>query len=249
MNAKIIASIAAGVMALSSFAAQAAQELRAGTHPVFAPFEFMDTSTKEYAGFDIDLIRELGKRAGYDVKIVSMGFDGLIPALMTGSIDVAIAGMTITPERAKKVEFSAPYYDAGQGLMVREADKAKYTDLKSLEGKKIAVELGTTGAAMAKGIKGASVKAFDSGSEAFMDLKAGGSDAVILDKPVIGYFIVKNPKGASGLVQQPSLFGKESFGIAAKKGNKALINKLNKALEEMKKDGSYQKLHAKWFAD
>lgn len=81
MKNKLFAVAAALTAAVMSFAAQAAEELRVGTHPTFAPFEFMDTHTREYVGFDMDLIREIGKRAGYDVKIVNMGFDGLIPAL------------------------------------------------------------------------------------------------------------------------------------------------------------------------
>ena len=89
MKNKLFAVAAALTAAVTSFAAQAAEELRVGTHPTFAPFEFMDTHTREYVGFDMDLIREIGKRAGYDVKIVNMGFDGLIPALFSGTIDIA----------------------------------------------------------------------------------------------------------------------------------------------------------------
>ena len=101
---------------------------------------------------------------------------------------------------------------------------------------------------MAKAIKGAEVKSFNTGAEAFMDLKMKGCDAVITDRPVIGYFIVKNPRAAKGLAQQNAVkFDSEHFGFAVKKGNAALTEKINKALRGMREDGTYDKIYAKWF--
>ena len=233
---------------LMATAAQA-EELRVGTHPTFAPFEFMDTQTREYVGFDMDLIREIGKRAGYEVKLVNMGFDGLIPALLTGTIDVAASGITITEERKKRVDFCTPYYEAGQGLLVRTEDVAKYPDLKSLEGKTVAVQIGTTGANVAKGIAGAHIKAFNTGAEAFMDLQRGGAEAVITDRPVIGYFMVKSGRKAEGLTMQKTRLDTENFGFALKKGNTKVKEAINKALADMQADGTYQTLYKKWFGD
>lgn len=247
MKTKILAGIAAGVMAITSFAAAAADQLRVGTHPTFAPFEFMETATREYVGFDMDLIREIGKRAGMQVEIVNMGFDGLIPALLTGTIDLAVSGITITEERKKRVDFCEPYYQAGQSLMVRADQKDKFNTIADLEGKTIAVQIGTTGAEVAKGIKGAQIKAFNTGAEAFMDLKMKGCDAVITDRPVIGYFIVKNPRASKGLVQKNMAFDSEYFGFAAKKGNKELVEKVNAQLKAMREDGTYDKIYTKWF--
>lgn len=247
MKSKIFAGIAAGVMAVTSFAAAAAETLNVGTHPTFAPFEFMDSATREYVGFDMDLIREIGKRAGMQVRIINMGFDGLIPALLTGTIDLAVSGITITEERKKRVEFCEPYYQAGQGLLVRQADKDKYNSVDDLKGKTIAVQIGTTGAEVARGIEGVTVKAFNTSPEAFMDLKLKGVDAAISDRPVIGYFLVKNPRAAKGLVQRNVAFDSEFFGFAAKKGNTELVDKINAQLKAMREDGTYQKIYAKWF--
>ena len=246
MKAKVLATITAGLMAITSFAASAA-DLRVGTHPTFAPFEFLDSKTREYVGFDIDMINEIGKRAGMDVKLVNMGFDGLIPALMTGSIDIAASGITITEERKKKVDFCDPYYRAGQGMMVKAGNETKFKDVKSLEGRTVAVQIGTTGAEFAKTIKDAKIKAFNTSAEAFMDLRMGGADAVITDRPVIGYFIVKNPRAAKGLVQVPVTLDTEFFGYALKKGNTELLKKVNDALASMKADGTYDKIYKKWF--
>ena len=247
MKTKFLAAMAAGLMAVTSFAASAADQLRVGTHPTFAPFEFMESASREYVGFDMDLIREIGKRIGMEVEIVNMGFDGLIPALLTGNIDLAVSGITITEERKKRVDFCDPYYQAGQSLMVRAADKDKYNAIADLENKTIAVQIGTTGADVAKSIKGAKIKAFNTGAEAFMDLKMKGADAVITDRPVIGYFIVKNPRAAKGLMQKDVPFDSEYFGFAAKKGNTELVNKVNAAMKAMKEDGTYQKIYSKWF--
>ena len=246
MKNRFVAAVAV-VAALFAGAVQA-DVLRVGTHPTFAPFEFLDTQTRSYVGFDMDLIREIGKRAGYDVELVNMGFDGLIPALFTGTIDLAASGITITEERRKKVDFCDPYYEAGQGLLVRTQDASKYKDLKSLEGKTVAVQIGTTGADVAKGIAGARIKSFNTGSEAFMDLKMKGSDAVITDRPVIGYFMVKNARAAKGLTLQQTRLDAENFGFAVRKGNDKVREAVNKALKQMREDGTYKKIYSKWFA-
>ncbi len=243
-------SLIAGVVLAASLGSSAAfaDTLRVGCEPTFAPFEFKDSKSGQYEGFDMDLIREMGRRAGHDVQIVSMGFDALIPALAAKTLDVVASGVTITEERAQKVDFTAPYYVAGQGLLVRTADKAKYTDLKSLKGKTIAVQIGTTGAEMAARVPGAKVKAFNATSEAFMDLRMKGSDAVLLDKPVIGYFMVVKPSAAKGMTLQPAVFEAESFGFAVRKDSPKLLGELNAALKAMREDGTYGKIYGKWFA-
>ena len=201
----------AAVLACALFAAgasltnaQARDVLRVGTEPTFAPFEFLDTKTKEFAGFDIDLIRAVADKAGYDVQILNMGFDALLPALMTDTIDVVASGMSITPERAERVDFTKPYYKTGLSMLVRKSDAEKYTQFSHLEGRPIAVQIGTTGADKAKSIKDAKVTAFNTTSDAFMALSTGSADAVILDRPVIGYFLKSQPRLAKKLQLQPT---------------------------------------------
>ena len=249
MKTKVFATLAAAVMAATSLAAQAAEALRVGTHPTFAPFEFLDSRSREYVGFDVDMIREIGKRMNTEIEFVNMGFDGLIPALLTDNIDIIVSGVTITDERKKRVDFCEPYYQAGQGLMIRAGDEAKFQKIEDLHNKRIAVQIGTTGAEVAKGIPGAQIKAFNTGAEAFMDLKMKGCDAVITDRPVIGYFFVANARAAKGLKQQPMLFDSEFFGFAVKKGNDELRNKVNAAMKSMREDGTYDKIFAKWFGE
>ena len=123
MKNKLFAAACAAMLATASFAAGAADALRVGTHPTFAPFEFMETASRQYVGFDMDLIREIGKRAGLEVEIVNMGFDGLIPALMTGTIDIAVSGITITDERLESVDFTNAYLDSNQAIVVKKDSK------------------------------------------------------------------------------------------------------------------------------
>ena len=147
--------------------------LKVGTEPTFAPFEFQEKGSKEFVGFDMDLIRAIGKQLNMQVEIQNMGFDALIPALNAGNIDVAAAGMSITPDRQKAVDMSDPYYVSGLTIVVNKDNNA-IKGLKDLEGKGIAVQIGTTGADKAAKVKGSKVKTFNTNAEVFLELKNKG---------------------------------------------------------------------------
>lgn len=225
-------------------AADAPKVLRAGTEPAFAPFEFPQEGSKELTGFDVELVQALGQKLGYKVEMVSMGFDALIPALQAGNIDVAIAGMTITDERKKVVDFTDSYYTSGLMIMVRKDSPVKSID--DLKGKTIACQIGTTGENKSRSVEGATVKAFNTQDEAALELKNGGADAVIGDAPVIEYYMTKAGKEFAKTVGEK--MEAEPYGIALKKDNK-LTADLNKALADMKKNGEYDKLYTKWFGE
>jgi arginine/lysine/histidine/glutamine transport system substrate-binding/permease protein len=131
-----------------------------GTEPTFPPFEMKDDASGDLIGFDIDLMNALGEAAGREVEFVSLPFDGLIPALQSNTIDAAISGMTITAERAQTIDFSRPYFEAGLAIAVREGDD-EIESFEDLEGKRIAVQIGTTGADQANSVADASVSTFD----------------------------------------------------------------------------------------
>ena len=225
-------------------AADAPKVLRAGTEPAFAPFEFPQEGSKELTGFDVELVQALGQKLGYKVEMVSMGFDALIPALQAGNIDVAIAGMTITDERKKVVDFTDSYYTSGLMIMVRKDSPVKSID--DLKGKTIACQIGTTGENKSRSVEGATVKAFNTQDEAALELKNGGADAVIGDAPVVEYYMTKAGKDFAKTVGEK--MEAEPYGIALKKDNK-LTADLNKALADMKKNGEYDKLYTKWFGE
>ncbi len=251
MSKKIISLMIVAVLVLSfglvgcgKQDAAGAKVLKVGSEASFAPFEFQEEGTKEYTGFDMDLVRALGKQMGYEVQIQNVGFDGLIPALEAGNIDVAISAMTITEERSKKINFSKPYYKSGLTVVVKN-DNNTIKSFADLEGKKIAVQIGTTGADEAKKVKNAQIREFNSAPEAFLELKAGGVDAVVNDKPVNDYYIAK--AGGKDAKEVGTPLTAEEYGIATAKKNTEMTAKLDKALEEIKKNGEYEKIYVKWF--
>lgn len=221
-----------------------AKVLKVGTEPSFAPFEFQDENSKDYVGFDMDLVKAIGKQMGYEVQIVSLGFDGLIPALESGQIDAIASGMSITEERAKKVTFSKPYYKSGLSMVIK-SDNNTLKSFKDLEGKQIGVQIGTTGADEAKKIKDAKVREFNTAPEAFLELKNGGVDAVVNDLPVNEYFLAKT--GTKDVKLAGEVQNAENYGIATAKKNTELSEKVNKALDDLKANGEYEKIYMKWF--
>ncbi len=227
-------------------AAESEKVLRVATEPTFAPFEFQKEGSDEFSGFDMDLIRAIGKRMGYKVEIANMGFDALIPALNTGNIDVAIAGMSITEERKQAVGMSDPYYTSGLIVMVKK-DNNDIKSVDDLVGKRIAAQIGTTGAAKANSIKDAKVTEFNTNTESAMELTNGGVDAVINDSPVIGYYLAQGGSEVAKTVGD--VMEAEQYGIAVKKDNAKLLEEINKTLAEMKKDGEYDKIYKTWFGE
>lgn len=225
-----------------------AEQLIMGTESTYPPFEYTDTKNgSEIVGFDIDMVRMLGQKAGFTIKVVSMGFDALIPAILSRQIDIAGAAITITEERAKKVSFTQPYYDSGLSILVRKADKDTYKTDKDLKNKILCGQLGTSGTAYARTIEGATVKTFNTMNETYMELRNKGCEAVIGDRPTIAYFMTSNARNKKLFTLQDTVLNVEQFGFIVAKDNKKLLARLDKAFEEAKKDGSYKALLVKWF--
>ncbi|MEG0969555.1 MAG: basic amino acid ABC transporter substrate-binding protein [Acidaminococcaceae bacterium] len=225
--------------------AKAKKELVVGTEPAFAPFEFQKENSQELTGFDMDLIRAVAKNLGYEkCTILNMGFDALIPALEAKNIDVAIAGMTITPERGEKVTFSQAYYKSGLAIVVHK-DNQTVQGLSDLQNKKIAVQIGTTGAMEAAKIPGAIITSFNTNGEACLELKNKAVDAVIGDLPVEAYFLKQGGSRYAQIVGQT--ITSEDYGMAVAKDNPQLAKALDQALTALKKNGEYDKIYQHWF--
>ena len=175
-----------------------------------------------------------------------MGFDAIIPALMTGTVDVGVSGMTITPERKKKVDFTVPVFKGGLVAVVRQKDAAAYKTPVAIKGKQVCAQLGTTGQLKAEQISGKKARTFNNAAEAMMELHNGGCDAVVADKPVIEYFL-KESRQSRYFHELPTQLTTEDWGFAVKKGNKKVLNALNSALVSLQKDGTVAKIHKKWF--
>ncbi|MEH2289142.1 ABC transporter permease subunit [Nostoc sp.] len=220
----------------------AGKTLRVATEPAFPPFEFQGKGG-ELQGFSIDLMNAIASSANFKVNFQSLPFDGIIPALQAKTVDAAISSITITQERAKTISFSRPYFKAGLAIAIR-ADNQDITGFDSLKNKKIAVQIGTTGAAKAKSIPGVQIRSFDSAPLALQELLNSNVDAVINDAPVTLYAINTGNLQGIKIVQQ--LLTEEFYGIAtAKKSpNLALINN---GFERVLKNGTYSQIYQKWF--
>ena len=218
--------------------------LKVATSPDFSPFEFMDEKGK-IVGFDIDLMNAIGKKMGREVKVENISWDGLIPALQAGNVDVVIAGMSITPEREKAVLFSSVYYDSGIGILVKSGSGFK--GIEDLKGKKIAVQMGTISQDIAEKIEGATVQKLSVSTDTFLELKNGNVDAVISHVPVIKYYLKTNKVTGYEIVGPMLEATKDA--IAVKKGNEALQGEINKAMAELKASGEYDTIYEKWFGE
>ena len=231
----------------SKDAAQQKKELIVGTEPSFAPFEFPDGKDGEITGFDMDLIKAMAKKMGYEkVTIKGMGFDALIPAMNAGNIDVIISGMSITDARKKQVLFTDPYYESGLMVIVKK-DNNEIKSFDDLKGKRIGVQLGTTGAQEAEKIEGAKVTNFDTSDLACIELKNGNVDAVISDLPVLQYFLKQKGSSYAKAVGTPKKG--DLYGIAAPKDKNDGVVGMNQALKELKDSGEYKKIYTKWFGE
>ena len=217
-------------------------ELRVGTDATYPPFETVNPQSGKPEGFDIDLITAVCKVYGWKPDFIVTPFDGMIPGLMARKYDAAISAITITPERAAVVSFSTPYYLAGQTIAVPLGDSVIMT-LDDLRGKRVGVQLGTTGEIMAKQTDGVAVYSFDNIGAAFIDMANGNLDAVLNDYPTTREYIKRH--GTAKTVGP--ILSTEYYGIAVRKNDTQLLGEVNAALEEIRKNGVYDSLHVKWF--
>lgn len=242
---KIIALLLAAVMCMSVLTACADakddETLVVGTNAAFPPFEYLGDDGKP-DGFDIALINAVGEKIGMKVEVQDMEFDSLVTAIGS-KIDVAIAGMTITEDRLKTVDFSEPYYDAVQYVLVPAG--SKIAAAADLENKKIGVQLGTTGNFIADEIAGATVQTYNKAVDAVNDMINGRVDLVIIDKNPALVFVSKYPEQVVALDGDQFGFEIEQYAIALPKGSD-LAEKINKALADLKADGTFDALVAQY---
>lgn len=232
--------LAALVLALGVAGFAEDTTLVVGINAEFAPFEYIGDDGQP-AGIDIDLINAIGEKIGMTIQIENMSFDALIPALASGKIEAAISGITITEERKQSVLFSDPYYQASQKIIVKEG--SAIAGEADLAGKKIGVQLGTTGDLyVTDTFTDATVERYDKGIDAVQDLVNGRLDAVVIDEEPANVFVSQ----AQGLVILADRLSDEAYGIAMPLGQDELMAKINQALGELKADGTLDAIYAKY---
>ena len=238
---KFLKGLIMGAMVLSlSVSAMAKDKIFVGTNAEFPPFEYLDKG--EVTGFDIELITEIGKVMDAEIKVVDMAFDGLLPALQMKKVDLVIAGMTANEERMKTVAFTQPYYTASQVIIVKEGnDTIKSFD--DLKGKKVAVMLGFTGDMVVSEIPEVKIERFNAAYAGIMALQADKVEAVVLDSEPAKNYVAQN----KGLTLAEADAEQEEYAIALRKNDKELLEKVEKALTELKSNGTYDALIKKYF--
>lgn len=218
-----------------------------GMEATFPPFDTTNPDTQEVDGFDYDLLTAIAEDQGFELKWVITEFNGLIPALNSGSIDIVASAMNASPERREKVDFSTTYYDSGLVLAV----KAGNTTVKSIddltETMKVGAQIGTTGADLCTELeeegKVKEAKIYNGVDTAVMDLRNGTIDALINDIPVTKKYMEAKP-GTIEIVGD--VLNAEAYGFAVKKGNQELLEKIDAGMQNLKDNGKFDEIYAKW---
>ncbi len=249
---KLLAVSASLLMATSVFAQTTLQgisksgELRTCFEAGYMPFE-MKAKNGDFIGFDIDMAKAMAKSIGVKFVPVNTAWDGIIPALLTNKCDVIIGGMTITQERNLKVNFSHPYIVVGQSILLNPKLKGKVTSYKDLNNSKykVASKLGTTGAnAVERYIPKAHLSKFDTETDGVLEVVNGKADAFVYDLPFNSIYAAQH-KGK--IVHLSKVFTYEPLAVAVRPGDADILNFVNNFIAQIKGDGTYDRIHHKWF--
>lgn len=250
MKKKLLALLMSAMSVFFMFSGKvsAADKITIVSDTAYAPFEFMDTDHK-YKGIDVDIISEVAKRAGWDYEQTYPGFDPAMNAVVSGQADGLMAGTTVTDARKQKLTFSDTYYDTAIVVYTKKGSTG-ISDYKQLDGKTVGVKNGTAAQTWLEehaSEYGYTVKTFDTSDLMNNSLDQGNVDAAMDDKPVVQYAI------SQGKNYEMNMDGESvgSFAFAVRKGSKKeyLIDDFNKALADMKSDGTYDKIMKKWLGD
>lgn len=237
---RTLSLFAAAALALGANSALA-DKLVVATDTAFVPFEFMQDG--EYVGFDIDMWNMIAEELELEFELRPMDFNGIIPGLQTGQVDVALAGITIREDRAEVIDFSDGYYDSGFLIMVPvDSDIEGFADL---EGKTLAVRTGTSAADYARdNFTETTLRQFPNIDNAYLELRTGRVDAAMHDTPNVLYYIATAGDGQVKAVGEQMMA--HQYGIGFPKGSD-LVEPVNQVLANMREDGRYDEIYMKWF--
>ena len=210
------------------------------TNAEFPPYEYYEGG--EVVGIDADIARAIAEDMGMEVKIDDMAFESIIAAVQSGKADFGAAGMTVTEDRLANVNFSETYAEAKQVIIVPEGSEIKTAD--DLSGKKVGVQLGTTGDILADDIEDGTVERYSKGAEAVQALVQGKIDAVIIDNEPAKVFVSEN----EGLTTIEDAYEAEQYAIAVAKDNTELLDKINASIANLKESGKLQEIIDKYIS-
>lgn len=243
----LVAVLAAAVyLAAEVSEAEVATPLRVGMELAYPPFEMSEASGRP-AGVSVDLAEALGRHIGRPVEIVNIPFDGLIPSLKTGKIDVILSSMTVTEERARSVDFSEPYLRTGLSLLVSASSDARSVSDLAAPGRRVVVKRGTTGHLYAtRELRDAEVRVLDKETACVLEVVQGRVDAFLYDQLSVYRHWSRN-SGSTRAVLEP--FQRESWAVAVRKGDSKLLAKVNVFLEEFRASGGFDRLADKYLSE
>ncbi|RUQ24813.1 transporter substrate-binding domain-containing protein [Peribacillus cavernae] len=224
--------------------------LKMGTSADYPPFEFIETAkSDEIQGFDVDLAKAIGKKLGYEIQVQDIDFNGLVPALENGQVDLVLSGMTPTAERKKTVDFSDTYYTAKHMIVTNKDSKIETPE--DLKGKTVGVQLASIQDGLAtdfvkKDHINMKIEKRNRIPELVQEMNAGRFDAAIIEDTVAKGYLDDNKELAGHVIES----GAEDAGsaIAFQKGSE-LTEKFNAELKKMQENGELEKLVVKWFGD
>jgi len=208
------------------------------------PMEFVNEN-KEIVGFGPDMLAAISKATGIEIEIRNTAWDGIFAGLAAGDYDAISSSVTITDERKKEMDFSEPYCNAGQVLVVQKSTSG-VTTLADLKGKKVGAQIGTTGAIEIGKVDGVTLASYDEVGLAFADLALGRIAGVVADSPIAADFAMQNDEYKATLKIVGDPFTDEWLGLAVKKGDAATLKILNEGLAKIKADGTLDAISAKW---
>ena len=240
-----LALAAVAALGLMSAPASAAEKIRIGTEGAYPPFNFVD-SNGDLQGFDVDIAKALCDRMGAECTFVKQDWDGIIPALLGKKFDAIVASMSITEERQKAVDFTGRYY-TNKLQFVGKTGMAFDTSAAGLKGKSIGAQRATiSGDWLEQNRPDANIKLYDTQENAYLDLASGRVDGVLADA-LVNYEWLQSDAGKGFEFKGDPVFDGDLIGIAVRKGDGALREKLNKAIDAIVADGTYAKINAKYF--
>lgn len=234
-------------LVLGANAIYAAEKYKVASDCTWPPMELLDDQ-KQPAGYSVDFIKEVAKEGGFEVDVQNIAWDGIFGGVATGKYDIVSSSTTITPERQKQFDFSDPYYEVVQAVVLPAGQSIQ--SLQDLKGKKVGGQIGTTGIfVMRKADAGADIKEYDDVGLAIQDLVGGRIDAVICDDPVAMYYVNKKPDTAGKLNLSFKTDEPEYYGFTVQKGRTDLVEKLNKGIKAVRESGKEAELKKKWLGE
>ncbi|MBA7681350.1 L-cystine-binding protein FliY [subsurface metagenome] len=214
------------------------------TDATLPPMEMVNEN-KEIVGFDIDLMNAVAKAGEFTVEFRNTAWNGIFAGLTAGEYEAVMSSVIIKEERKKTMDFSDPYINAGQVLVVR-SETTGVATLEDLKGKTVGAQIGTTGSFAIEKVEGVNLKTYDEIGLVFEDLVNGRIDWAVADMPVAADFALQNEnyKGKLKIVGKP--FADEYYGVAVQKGNTRVLEAINRGLKKVLNTPTYTEIEEKW---